>query len=74
MKLRIAAEACLEGGFEEGGHVAGLVPRVILLEEAQHALSIAKVDDGEACLLLEKPTETRRAEACPAAQIIEAVG
>ena len=57
MKLRITTEARFEGGFDQGGRVASLALRVILLEEALHALSVTEVDDGKACLLLEEPAE-----------------
>lgn len=74
MKLRIAAEACFEGGFEKSGSVAGLALRFILLEEALHALPISEVDDGETCLLLEESAEARGAEACVVSEVVEIVG
>lgn len=73
MKLWIAAEACFEGGFDESWRVAGLALRFVLLEEALHALSVAKVDDGKACLLLEESAQARRAKPRTVGQLIKAV-
>lgn len=74
MKLGIAAEACFKGGLKESGGVTGLAQHFILLEETLHALSIAELDDGETCLLLEQAAEARRAEACVVSQIVEVAG
>ena len=73
MKLRIAAEACFEGSLQESGDASSFALRFVLLEEALHALSIAKVDDGETCLLLEQAAEARGAEACVVSEVVEVV-
>ena len=73
MKLRIAAEACLERSFEQGRGVAVFALRIILIEKTLHALSITEVDDGKPCLLFEESAETRRTKARTLSQVVEAV-
>lgn len=73
MKLRIAAEACFESSFEKSLCVTDPALRIVLLKKALHALPIAKVDDGEACLLLEESAETRGAKPGAMGQIVEVV-
>lgn len=54
--------------------MTGLAQHFILLEEAQHALSIAEFDDGETCLLFEQAAQARGAEACVVSEVVEVAG
>jgi len=57
MKLRVAAEACFEGGFKKCGALAGFALRVISLQKVPHALPIAKFNDRKPRLLFEETAE-----------------
>ena len=54
MELWVAAEACVEGGFEQRALPAGVAFELIAFEESLHALAVSERDDGEAGLLFEE--------------------
>lgn len=58
VELRIAAEACVEGGVEKCALPAGVALQFVAVEEALHALAVSELDDGETGLLFEEAAKT----------------